>query len=259
MVQTNELTRWKIQTPPQHGFHMVASPETGLTKSLWVYRLNLRKNETYTFSNEKLEMEFAVIRGSATIRIADKSYKLKKLDSFYVPSKTQVEMKAEEDLFLYAGGAADEGYGDVFVHSYNPDLPVGAVRQIHGREPYRRDVYMTLGPDVPASRLICGWTWSDTGAWSSWPPHQHEKDLEEAYCYFDMDSPAFGIHISYLNSGKPTNACIVQTGDVVLAPKGYHPTVSSPANKNSYFWILAAHSHTSRRYDLAVNDPAYDK
>ena len=55
---------------------------------------------------------------------------------------------------------------------------------------------------MPSSRLLCGLTWGGNGSWTSWPPHQHEKDLEEVYCYFDMDAPKFGLHLSYLKSGE---------------------------------------------------------
>jgi 5-deoxy-glucuronate isomerase len=89
---------------------------------------------------------------------------------------------------------------------------------------------MTLSDQDEASRLICGLTWSGGGAWTSWPPHQHEKDLEEVYCYFDMPLPHFGLHISYLNSGEVEDIVThtVHTGTVVQAPVGYHPTVASP-------------------------------
>jgi 5-deoxy-glucuronate isomerase len=49
----------------------------------------------------------------------------------------------------------------------------------------------------------------------------------------------------------------VQTGSMVLAPCGYHPTVASPGTRNAYLWILASFRPESRRYDLAVLDPAY--
>ena len=259
MLQTESLSQWKITTSSDSGLYKVASPESGLTKSLWAYRLNLKKNETVIINDDTLELAFVMIKGSASVSICGNLYKIAKHDSFYIPAKTKAAIQAEEDVFMYGGGAIYEGFGEVFVHDFDASLPIGAIRQVHGKEPYRRDVYMTLGPDIPASRLICGLTWSDAGAWSSWPPHQHEKDLEEAYCYFDMDAPAFGLHLSFLESGNPVFSHIVHSGDIVLAPKGYHPTVAAPSNRNCYYWILAAHSHQSRRYDLAVNDPAYTK
>ena len=118
---------------------------------------------------------------------------------------------------------------------------------------------MTLSDKDEASRLICGLTWSMEGAWTSWPPHQHEADLEEVYCYFDMPLPKFGFHISYLKSGEVEDIVThtVHSGTMVEAPVGYHPTVASPATRNVYMWIMGAHSHESRRYDLAKNDPVF--
>ena len=119
---------------------------------------------------------------------------------------------------------------------------------------------MTVNPEVMSSRLLAGLTWGGNGTWTSWPPHQHEKDLEEVYCYFDMDAPHFGLQLSYLKPGEihETVVHMVNSGTMVLAPCGYHPTVGSPGTKNAYFWVLAAHSHESRRYDLAVADPKRD-
>ena len=100
-------------------------------------------------------------------------------------------------------------------------------------------------------------TWGGNGAWTSWPPHEHEKDLEEVYCYFDMDDPHFGLHLSYVEPGDTHGvvAHTVKSGTMILAPRGYHPTVAAPGTRNTYLWVLAAHSHKSRRYDLAVLDP----
>ena len=251
------ISAWKISSDERSGFHCIAGPEKGNTKSLWIYRLNLEKDQEFTFTDPDREFSFATIRGIATLEHKKDKFTLHKLDSFYLPSDDTVTIQAHTNCVFYIGAAVDEGYGQFFFHPFNPELKIGEIRQVHGQPPYRRDVYMTLGPEKEASRLICGFTWSDQGGWSSWPPHQHEKDLEEAYCYFDMDPPGFGIHLSYMETGKPTHCHIVQTGDFILAPLGYHPTVASPAVKNCYFWILGAHSHASRRYDLAVNDPAY--
>ena len=79
------------------------------------------------------------------------------------------------------------------------------------------------------------------------------KDLEEVYCYFDTEK---GLHYSY-NLGEnfaDATAYVITDGDMVIAPKGYHPTCAIPDSKNTYFWVLAAKSHAQRRYDLAVMD-----
>ena len=159
-----------------------------------------------------------------------------------------------EDCSIYIGAAKCEGYGKPFVRKMDMSLPLGDIHQIHGEGSGSREVMFTLAPQDAASRLICGVTWSGDGAWTSWKPHQHEKDLEEVYCYFDTEK---GLHYSY-NSGESfadATAYVITDGDMVIAPKGYHPTCAIPDSKNTYFWVLAAKSHAQRRYDLAVTDP----
>ena len=52
-------------------------------------------------------------------------------------------------------------------------------------------LYMLLAKNVEAGRLVAGFTISEPGNWTSWPPHEHAKMLEEMYVYFDMPDPAF--------------------------------------------------------------------
>ena len=259
MIQNEKShpSSWKYESPDSEGLHKVVTGENSSCKSLNLFRLNLSSGKSHELKDNSLEMSAGIVQGSASVEIKGRKYELGRLDSFYIPAGITASIKAKEDLVIYIGAAVFEDVGEVYVLKYDPHMELGDIKQIHGQEPYRRDVFMTLGPQIPASRLITGFTWSDDGAWSSWPPHQHEKDLDECYCYFDMDPPKFGLHLSYRESGKPEVAHIVSSGDLIVAPQGYHPTVATPGIKNSYFWVLAAHSKPSRRYDLAITDPEY--
>lgn len=248
---------WKYQSSPEPGWHTIVSPENSACRSLRLYRLNLDAGQPHTLADGELELSAVVIAGATEVLSGGHTYALAKYDSVYLAPGCSMELRAKCPFIMYIAGARYEGAGATHVHKYDPRLPLGDTRQVHGKPPYQRDVYMTLGPHVPASRLITGLTWSEAGGWSSWPPHQHERDLEEGYCYFDMPEPAFGIHLSYRMPGTPETAHLVRSGDFVIAPKGYHPTVSIPFARNSYFWALAAHSQASRRYDLALGDPCY--
>lgn len=251
---------WYISSPDETGFHACVQPKIQDCNAVHIYRLNLNQGEVYELQSGKLEMNPVLLSGMAKITIGDIEEKMVKLDSFYITGGTVVRIEAIEDCIFYIGAAVCEGYGKTFFRKFNKDLPLGEIHQIHGHGTGQREVFFTLNPEVEASRLLCGLTWGGEGAWTSWPPHQHEMDLEEVYCYFDMDAPKFGFHISYLNSGEVEDitAHVVRSGSMVLAPAGYHPTVASPGTKNTYFWVLAAHSHSSRRYDLAVLDPVYE-
>lgn len=250
---------WNIVSPVREGFHACIRPGVQDCKSVHIYRLNLRKGDVHTLESGSLEMNPVLLEGMAEITTSQWKEKMVKLDSFYIPGDTSVRIEALEDCVFYIGAAICEGYGKLFFRKFDKDLPFGEIHQIHGHGAGKREVFFTVNPEMDASRLLCGLTWGGDGAWTSWPPHQHEKDLEEVYCYFDMDAPGFGFHVSYLKSGEVDDIVthVVKSGNMVLAPAGYHPTVASPGTRNTYFWVLAAHSHASRRYDLAVLDPVY--
>lgn len=255
----SEMIRtWAVQSPQEAGFHAVITPESAQCQHARVYRLNLPSGNTYTLHSGKLEMNPVLVSGSAQLSgHARFPKKMQKLDSFYLAGNDTVEITALDNCIFYIAAAIYEDVGISFFRAFDRNLPIGQIHQIHGTGVGQREVFMTLSERDPASRLICGLTWSGNGSWTSWPPHQHEKDLEEVYCYFDMPLPHFGLHLSYLTSGgvEETVAHLVYSGTMVQAPCGYHPTVASPGTQNVYFWVLAALRHSSRSYQLAVLDP----
>ena len=259
-ITKERMEGWKYISPEEEGMHVIISPETSDCEQVSIYRLNLSAGKSYVLESGKQEINAACVKGAAEISWEGFDGVCDRLDSFYVTAGMQVEIKATQDCVFFMGGAIDEGYGKPYFRKFDLSMPIGDIHQIHGAGVSEREVFMTVNPETPASRLLAGLTWGGNGAWTSWPPHQHEKDLEEVYCYFDMDAPHFGLHLSYVNAGDTHEvvAHTVNTGTMVLAPRGYHPTVSSPGTKNAYFWVLAAHSHESRRYDLAIPDPERD-
>ncbi len=256
----SRLESWKVQSPDVSGFHPVITPDTCECRVIQMYRLNLSKGQSYLLNTGDLEMHPVLISGQAALSnhpILTRS--MAQFDSFYLPGKSQILITAVTDAVFYIAAAPCEGVGKASFREYDTSLPIGDIHQIHGAGLGRREVMFTLDPNTPASRLICGLTWGGQGSWTSWPPHQHEQDLEEAYCYFDMDKPKFGLHLSYLKSGGVEEMVphVVTTGTMVQAPCGYHPTVASPALRNTYLWCLASFSPAQRSYDLAVLDPEY--
>lgn len=256
-ITKERMEKWKFLSPEAQGLHEVIVPGEADCQQVYIYRLNLEPGQTYVLKAGDKEMNAACVKGSADVSWEGFHGFCDKLDSFYVTKGMEVSIEAKEDTMFYIGAAIDEGYGAPYFRKFDLGLPIGDIHQIHGEGVGRREVFMTINPETASSRLLAGLTWGGNGAWTSWPPHQHEKDLEEAYCYFDMDAPRFGLHLSYMDPGDIDKVAVhtVSTGTCILAPRGYHPTVSSPGTQNAYFWVLAAHSHESRRYDLAVSDP----
>jgi len=252
------MEKWAVQSPEAPGFHPVITPETCECQETQIYRLNLLKGQAYTLSSGKSEMHPVLIQGAAKLSGHESlNQTMKPFDAFYIPGDEQVTISALEECIFYIAGAKYEGFGKPLFRAFDLSQPIGDIHQIHGSGIGQREVMMTLSDKDEASRLICGLTWGGEGSWTSWPPHQHEKDLEEVYCYFDMPLPHFGFHISYLKSGEVEDIVThtVHSGTFVQAPVGYHPTVAAPGTRNAYLWCLGALRHESRRYDLAVPDP----
>lgn len=255
------METWSVQSPDTPGFHAVITPDKCECQSTQMYRLNLLKGQSYRLESGESELHPVLIQGAAKLSDhAALDQSMKQFDAFYIPGGDSVTITAVEDCIFYIAGAVYEGFGKPFFRSFDITQPVGDIHQIHGSGIGQREVMMTLSDKDEASRLICGITWGGEGSWTSWPPHQHEKDLEEIYCYFDMPLPHFGFHISYLKSGEVEDIVThtVHSGTFVQAPVGYHPTVAAPGTRNTYLWCLGALRHSSRSYNLAVLDPALE-
>jgi len=107
---------------------------------------------------------------------------------------------------------------------------------------------------------LMGFTKSQPGNWTSWPPHEHTELLEEVYVYFDMPAPAFGIQLVYTDPQRPELVSIVRDGDAVLMPAGYHPNVAAPGHGINFIWMMAAHREVQDRKFGVVNvQPGFDQ
>lgn len=258
-MDQQKILNWKFTSPEKEGFHTVVSPENSNCKTTWAFRLNLAESNKFELRNDGLELNGIVVSGEAKINFDGKSYPINARDSFYLPAEKTLQIEAKTKLVMFIGGAPFHNKGKFFVRKYDLTLPLGDIHQIHGKPPYQREVLMTVAQQDEASRLICGITEGEPGKWTSWPPHQHSKDLEEIYCYFDIPKPKFALHLASRKPGEVENIFPVSTGDFVIVPEGYHPTVGMPGVKSCYFWIMAAFSDESRKYDLAVNDPNFEE
>lgn len=252
-------SNWKYNSPVEEGFHEILTPGNSVCKITWIFRLNLSEKKDYLLQNDELEMNAVVIQGAAEARHDSGNTALNKYDSFYLPAKDKLLLKALEDCSIFIGGSIYENRGKFFTRKYDLSLPLGDIHQIHGKPPYQREVIMTLAEQDEASRLICGISTGEPGKWTSWPPHQHTNDLEEVYCYFDIPKPGSAFHFASRRDGEFEFIHPVSTGDCVIIPEGYHPTCGMPGVKSNYFWVMAAHKPESRRYDLAVNDPNFNE
>jgi 5-deoxy-glucuronate isomerase len=133
-----------------------------------------------------------------------------------------------------------------------------------GRDNWQRKVYSALAENFPAERLLAGETLNPSGNWSSYPPHKHDRAdppkeavLEEIYFFRVKPTQGFGFIWTYTAPDDPegfSTVFVVEDGDTVLLPKGFHPVVAAPGYELHYTWVLAGEE---RRYGAWADDPRH--
>jgi 5-deoxy-glucuronate isomerase len=247
-------------THKQKGRTRSLAPEIAAVRHLHYGRILLDSADApVEFSTGTHETGLIALRGKAQIQLGAESFTLERYDALYVPRDHSVRVTPGEagcDLAEISAPVT----GDYPVQY----VPFSAVRRdpnLHfaaGTPSCERDLNILFGKNVQAGRIMAGVTFSEPGNWTSWPPHEHGRMLEEAYLYIDMPAPAWGLQLVFTDSDEPELVAKVGEGDVVVMPEGYHPNVAAPGNSINFLWMMAAHTEVADRQFGVVNvHPAY--
>jgi len=206
-----------------------------------------------SFSNPGMETGLIVLSGAAKVRVDDEQFDLVQYDAIYIPRDASIEVSTDNEVDIAEFSSdVDKRYPlQVVRHAEMSKDP--ALKFTAGTPGQQRHLNIVLGKNVEAGRLLVGFTVSEPGNWTSWPPHEHAAMLEEMYVYFDMPPPAFGIQMVYNDTQSPELVTVVRDGDAVLMPSGYHPNVSVPGHRISFLWAMAAHREEEDRQFGVVN------
>jgi 5-deoxy-glucuronate isomerase len=242
------------KTNAHTGRHISVTPENSTNRHLSYARIILNKDtRSVSFTNAGRETGFVVLSGAATVTVHGQKFDLKRYDALYIPRDASIEVSADESVDIAEFFADVSERHPLQVVRYQDVAKDGSLKFTAGTASQQRIVNIVLGKNVQASRLLVGFTVSDPGNWTSWPPHEHAKMLEEMYVYFDMPDPAFGIQLVYNDTQYPELVTVVRDGDAVLMPSGYHPNVSVPGHRISFLWAMAAHRENEDRQFGVVN------
>lgn len=168
--------------------------------------------------------------------------------SVYIPCHATFSITAQTDLEIGLCSAPSDLQTDPYVIP-----PANVATGVWGTANFSRNFHQILTqvaqPELPASRLIVGETYTPSGNWSTYPPHKHETDNlpKEAYheemYYFRINAPdGFGIARFYtddLDTGY-----IVRDNTILMIPHGYHTVVGAPGYTTYYLWFLAGNHRT---------------
>ncbi len=178
----------------------------------------------------------------------------------YMPPRVSFTFRAgDEQLRGALIFAAADGDGEPYLVAPDQITP----RPV-GCHNWRRTVCLGTIPPCRTQRLIVGETFTPPGNWSSYPPHKHdchipgqEVPLEEVYYYRFSPAQGFALQRIYEPAGAPDRldrVFVVEEGDTVVLPCGYHPVVAAPGYHFYYLWILAGENLC---YGAWSDDPAH--
>ncbi|MBZ5542573.1 MAG: 5-deoxy-glucuronate isomerase [Acidobacteriia bacterium] len=253
-------------------FQQIVPP--GTMRFLDFARLSLGAGEKHSGATGSREYAFDIFSGRASMRVktSDGTERVfrsvgEREDVFagppvmvFVPPQVSYEIEAATDDL-------DVGVFSAPSHSIAlPRVLAGAdvVARDVGRDNWQRTVYSALAENVQAERLLAGETLNPPGNWSSYPPHKHDQPnppkevvLEEIYFFRVKPAQGYGFIWTYTAPNDPegfSTVFVIEDGDTVLLPKGYHPVVAAPGYQLHYTWVLAGEE---RRYGAWADDPRH--
>ncbi len=252
----------------QEGLALIASPATAALRWTTVGRLGIVAPRPYTAETGDDELVLTVLSGSLAIETDGQTYRVDGRSSTFaggpvfvcLPPGTEYQVTATSetaDLFV-ARTPAEPGETVTVVG------PTDAPARSIGASNWIRTVWPGTSVAGGTRFLMVGETLNPPGGWSSYPPHKHDVNdppREAIYeeVYFFRVHPAGGFGIQRVYERRPgvdalNEVLVVEDGDTVIIPRGYHPVVAAPGYQLSYVWALRGEG---RRYGAWSDDPAH--
>ena len=246
-------------THKQTGRTISVRPGETASRNLFYGRIIIPAgDDAIEFETGDRETGLICLNGSATVSTDDSSFELGRYDALYVPRDSRISVATSAGCDLAEVAAPVERKYPLQFISFAEVRKDPSLHFVAGKPPTERDLNILLGKNVEAGRIMAGVTFSSDGNWTSFPPHEHQDLLEEAYLYIDMPAPQWGIQMVYTNLDEPELVQVVREGDVVLMPQGYHPNVAAPGGSINFLWMMAANREgVDRQFGVVNVQPEY--
>lgn len=231
--------------------HHVTREKDGL-EYIELKMLAFDKEGTYSESLTDLEVCLVVLTGKVSVQTTDKEF-------MHLGTREDVFEKIPTDSVYVSSGkdfnVVVESAAKVLL-CYAPsslELPSRLIAASDNRVEHRglyqnkRMVHNILDDQNPISdKLIVVEVFTDSGNWSSYPPHKHDQNnlpeesfLEETYYHEMNPKQGFVFQRVYTDDRSIDETMAVENENVVLVPKGYHP-VSVPDGYDGYYLNIMA-------------------
>lgn len=230
-------------TGAREGWNVIFTPESGAMRYLTYARLVFgASTKSHTLETGDKEWIAFCIRPGASVKAKGAMLELGQYDMLYLPKNCTAEISGAAGADLAMAGCPAHVETDVQVVRFNDikDDPKFFFDVGSDDMSTKRRIHNMIAHNVKASRLLAGFTIGEKTAWTSWPPHEHNTSKEEFYLFLDMPKPAFSVQFVYSEFDKMEFMKVVQDGDCVAIPSGYHPTAAAPGYQSVFLWVMAA-------------------
>ena len=251
------------------GYTQLVTPQTHPVQWLNFGMLRLDEGEHYTLASAGDEVGLVILTGRCDIQVNDQRFAdLGGRASVFDARATAVYAPCQASIRIAAGTGGVQiaicRSATGTTHPARVVYPANVVAREVGGPGFTRYVHDVLGPQIEASNMLIGETFTVQGTWSSYPPHKHDVEAppdavwqEELYFYQLRPENGFGIQYLYTEPGNPHGAIeqplSVRHNDLTLMPFGYHPVAAPPGYDVYYLWFLSGPSRLMRPHD----DPRY--
>jgi 5-deoxy-glucuronate isomerase len=241
------------------GRFITVKPGLTASRNLFYGRIILEPGDApVAFANADHETGLICLNGSGNVTTGGQTFAMNRYDALYVPRDSQIQVSSDSGFDLAEISSPVEKKYPLQLVQFEKIRQDPSLHFVAGSPPTERDLNILIGKNVEAGRIMAGVTFSSDGNWTSFPPHEHQNMLEEAYLYIDMPEPQWGIQLVYSNLEEPELVQVVHEGDVVLMPQGYHPNVAAPGSHINFLWMMAANREGDDRQFGVVNvQPEY--
>ena len=268
------MSNLKYSLPaPRDGFQTVVKPGDSGLKYIHFGLLYLKGGGEWSAAADGKEAVFLLQGGGGRVRVEENSgaemvFLLLPRRSLFHEKPSLVYFPPDTKFTIAAG---PEGLSGAYIEAparhrgvpfhVTPDL---LTQQTVGEANWQRFVTLATIPECGARKLIIGETINPPGNWSSYPPHKHdtlvpevEVPMEEVYHYRFSPPGGFAIQRVYDPPGggeRLEEVAVVEEGDSMVLPRGYHPVVAAPGYSLYYLWVLAGEENS---YGAWSDDPAH--
>jgi 5-deoxy-glucuronate isomerase len=258
--------RVRPHPPDFNGSILEVTPHSAGWSHVGFQVVNLAPGQSFAGGDAGREACLVILTGTADVEIGDHIFPAiggrtsvfedAAPAAVYAPAGSPFRVTASTAVELAIGTAPAEP-------GREPRLidPASMSREVRGQGTNQRFVRNILPETAPADSLLVVEVITPGGHTSSYPPHRHDEDdlprqsfLEETYYHRFSKPQGFGFQRVFTDDRSLDESMLIEDGDVVMVPRGYHPVAAVAGYDVYYLNVMAGPKRTWKFYNAPEHE-----